>query len=201
MAAPTQTKILGGHESQQFAVEDLALKGAENHITGLAQALPMAECESQSPSAGEESTTRAVEYYVSAQAQIPTKCNLCSEKGRSCDGNQESGKSCTVCNSSKHPCSFIPRNYACEICNRHFIRRSDLRAHNTKAHKKPSLKAAKKLTSTGDTPTPSRQLRRDSQQLTAAGDASRPSKRVRNNSKKQRYANAGELLYKVDRYS
>jgi len=199
MAAPIPTTILSGHESQQLAVEDLALNDAENHIAGLEQAQLTTERESQPPSASEESAIHTVEHHVSARAQIPSKCNLCSEKGHSCDGNQESGKSCTVCNNSKHSCSFIPRNYACEICHGRFIRRCDLRTHNTKVHKKPSLKTAKKFTYTGDTPAPSRQLRRDSKQLTTTSDASRPSKRVRNDSKEQRYVNAGKLLYEADR--
>lgn len=194
VVVPTQPTTLTGHESRQLAVEDLATNGVEHHIAGLVQSPSMTDRESQAPSAGEELAINAAEYHVAAQAQMPTKCGLCSEKGRSCDGNQENGKSCTACNNSKRTCSFIPRKYACEICDRHFIRQCDLSLHNKKNHKKPSLKAPKKSKSTGNTPIPSRQLRKDSQQSTPTGDASRPSKRVRKDSKKERYANVRRFV-------
>lgn len=193
--APSQTTTSAEPESHCSAVEDLAMNRVEHHIAGLAQARTMTVRESQPPSGDGELAIHAVEHHVEAPAQTLTltKCDICSEKGRSCDGNQGNGKSCTACINSKQVCSFIPRKYACELCLKHFIRQRDLVIHNTKAHKKPNLKAPKKSTFTGDTPTPSRRLRKDFQQSTPTGDASRPSKRIRNDSKKQRYADVGML--------
>jgi hypothetical protein len=197
--APTQTTTLTELELQRLAVGDLATGGVEKHVAGLVQAPTVAESEPQPPSVGEELATGAVERHVAAQALMPTKCDLCSEKVRLCDGNQENGKSCTACYRSKRPCSFVPRKYGCEFCDRHFIRQCDLSAHIKKNHKKPSLKAPKKSGSSGDTPKPLRQLQKDSPQSTPTGDTSRPSKRARRDTKKQRYGNIGDLLSKVDR--
>ena len=193
---PADTAIPPEHGSRHSASGDLEMDGVEHHVASSVQM----------PSAGEDPAVHTDQEYsaAAAAAQVPTQvqtrinCDQCLGNGRSCNGGQLNSKMCIACKTSKRSCSFIPRKYACQHCEKGFKRAADLKRHNTNNHKLLVQEAYKTSSPTNNSSTPVAQLQNEVQQVIVDSDTSRPSKRLRKDSKKTRHVDSGDSFYQVN---
>jgi hypothetical protein len=192
---PADTVIPPGHGSHYSASGDLEMDDVEHHVASLVQ----------TPLAGEDSAVHTDrEFSAAAVPQVPTQvqtranCDQCLGNGRSCNGGQLNSKMCIACKTRKRSCSFIPRKYACQHCEKGFMRAADLKRHNTNNHKLLVQEAYKTPSPTNNSSTPIAQLQNEVQQLIVNSDTSQPSKRLRMDSKKTRHVDSGDSFYQVN---